>query len=234
MPGMLDGRETMLHGEASRLPWNVAVEGPDVVEASVECVRYPLELQRRVAISGSRVELTSTILNTGTSACSVSHGEHPFFGRELFAGGSIEVQVRAAQVPTAMDPENATLAPGSFEWPEARGIDGRVVDLSKIPAEADGTHDHVALELAGPELSIVTTDGLRVTTHVDLDTHPYALFWRNHRAPSAPSLGRWDVFALEPLTAPGRSVDDGVAAGKMLELQPGAKATFACAVTVSR
>src|SRR5262249_36954354 len=39
LPGVLDGAETMLHGEASRLPWDVVAAAADAVEAVAECVR---------------------------------------------------------------------------------------------------------------------------------------------------------------------------------------------------
>ena len=233
IPGMLDGRETMLHGEASRLPWRVTRSETHVVEAVVECVRYPLELRRRLSLDGASLSLRSTITNIGSSPCSISHGEHPFYGRELFAGGTIDLEARSAEVLPPFDREVAMLRPGRIDWPHARTRDGKVVDLSGIPTHAEGCQDHVALELVKPSISITARDGLRVTTEVDLETHPYALLWRNHRARSEPSHGEWDVFALEPQTTPGASVHDAVAADALSRVEPHQHLTYTCVVTVA-
>jgi galactose mutarotase-like enzyme len=234
LPGELDGQETMLHGEACRLPWTVEVAKTSVLEAVVGCVRYPLALRRSITVDGGRVDVRSTISNVGAAAVSVTHGEHPCFSREVFAGGVIDARVRSAVVLPALDPAYATLAAGPFEWPRAPVIGGGLVDVASIPPGADRSHDHIALELAGDEVSVRTNDGLAVTIVVDLKDHPFMLFWRNFGAGSAPGHGGWDVFALEPQSAPGRSVSDAVESGRVGNVGPGESLAFGCTLEVSR
>ncbi len=232
LPGELDGRPTLLHGEAPRLPWQVVGAGDAWVEAAVETVHGALELRRRIELDGDRVAVRSTIRNAGDAPASIAHGEHPCFDRALFAGGAIALEAASCSVLPALDPPHAALAEGAFAWPHARGRDGATVDLSAIPAHADGAHDHVAIELAAPRVELRTRDGLRVALHVELDRHPHMLLWRNHGAPSAPALGAWDVVALEPMCAPGRAVADAVEAGAVRRLAPGERADYAFAVSV--
>ncbi|MGB2710376.1 MAG: hypothetical protein WBC33_02585, partial [Conexibacter sp.] len=232
LPGELDARPTLLHGEASRLPWQVVSEGETWVEATVGTVHGSLELRRRIELDGDSVAVRSTIHNAGSVPASIAHGEHPCFSRAVFAGGTLTLDAGEASVLPALDPANASLAEGDLAWPHARGRDGALVDLSTIPADADGSHDHVSIRLAGPRVGVRTRDGLHVTLHVDLGSHPYLLLWRNHRAPSSPGLGTWDVFALEPMSAPGRAIDDAVRSGCVRRLAPGERAAYDLAISV--
>jgi galactose mutarotase-like enzyme len=233
LPGVLDGRETMLHGEAPRLPWHLDVVEGTVLEASTSCVRYPLELRRRIVLDGARVSVSSKIRNMGAAPVTITHGEHPCFSRAVFAGGTIGANARRAYVPPPLDIDHASLREGEFAWPHAPATGGGYVDASQIPLEADGTHNHVSLELAEPWVTLTTAHARRVTIEVDLDSHPYVLLWMSYRAPSMPSLGKWDVFAIEPMTAPGRSIPDAIAAGRTRRVEPGGQVSFSCAISVS-
>jgi galactose mutarotase-like enzyme len=224
----------MLHGEAARLPWDVLSASADAIEAEVTCVRYPLRLSRQIRLEGNSICTHSTVTNLGISDQPITHGEHPCFDRSVFAGGSLALSARSACVLPPLDPDSATLAEGDFEWPFARTLGGEVVDLSVIPRDATGTHDHVALELAHERVALVAADGLKTILSVRLDEHPFMLFWRNHRAPGPPSIGEWDVFALEPQSSPGRSVQDALDAGAVTPLRAGMSASYAMTLELSR
>ncbi|HEU4701736.1 MAG TPA: DUF4432 family protein [Conexibacter sp.] len=233
LPGTLDGRPTRLHGEAMRLPWELVDAGETWVEAEVATVDGALELTRRVELDGARLTVVSAIRNAGAEPASITHGEHPCFRRMLFGGGTLTLAARSAAVLPLLDPANATLAAGQFAWPHAPTRDGGTADLSSIPEHADGTHDHVAIELAEPRVELVAPGGPRVTIEVDLDRHPHLLLWRNHRAPGEPGRGAWDVLALEPMSAPGMAVDDAVRAGAVQRLAPGERAVRTVAVSLA-
>jgi galactose mutarotase-like enzyme len=102
----------------------------------------------------------------------------------------------------------ARLRPGAFDWPITVGVDGRPHDVSVIPDRSDGSQDHIALTLASPVILVSTRSGLVLQIEVELDEHPYALLWRNLRAPTAPGFGQWDVFAIEPQSTYGYGVVD--------------------------
>jgi hypothetical protein len=232
LPGFLDGHQTRLHGEAMRLPWSVVDSGDDWVDALVPTVDGDLVLRRRVQLDGPTLRVISRIQNRGRATASVVHAEHPCFDRSLFAGGELRLRASRARVVPPLDPANAILEAGEFEWPSAGRSDGGVADLGWITSWPDRAHDHVSVELAEPLVELRAPGGPRVTIEVDLDCHPHLLLWRNHRAPGPPGHGRWDVLALEPASAPGVAIADAVAAGAVSQVSPGAEAVYATAISV--
>jgi galactose mutarotase-like enzyme len=230
-PGIVDGRATTMHGEAVRLAWEVASEGSDHVEAVARCVRYPLELRRRIELVGSTVTFTSSVVNVGRRACSITHGEHPCLDGVLFARGSIGLTAKTARVLDPVRPDAATLEPGPFEWPIARDLAGRSVDVSAIPAVDSLGHDHIELELAADDVVVSTRDGLRATIQVEREAHPYVLVWRSSRP--GPASRAWNVFAVEPQSSSGRGIDDAVRNGDVRVLAPDARADFSCRMSLS-
>lgn len=234
LPGVLDGAPTLLHGEAVRLPWAIEAFSGEYVEGVVDAVRTPLTLRRRVEIDGNRVAVTTSIRNRGHSPVSITHGEHPCFDREVFAGGSLELEARSARVMPALDGDNALLAEGEFEWPVASVRAGGRIDLSTIPARADGGNDRVCIELAEPEVELVSAGGLHLTLHTDPSSHPHLLLWRCYRADGAPSFGLWDVLAIEPMSAARLGIAEAARTDAILRLPPGHDASFRCALSVQR
>jgi hypothetical protein len=230
MPGELDGRQTMLHGEAGRLPWEVLDAGPTHVEARVDAVHEALRLWRRIEARGAELALHSRIENRGADPVEVCHGEHPAFARADYAGARIELQARRATVLPQAEPEAASALAGEFEWPHAPAVGGGTVDLSLVPARADGAHDHVTIELADPRMRIVTPAG--PTIEIDAGNHRHALLWRHHRPPSAPEPR--DIFALEPWSYGGLTIAEAVAAGATHRLPPGETVAYESTITASR
>jgi galactose mutarotase-like enzyme len=247
----LEGDPTsFVHGEAVRLPWEVVAQGPRFVEARVDCVRRPLALTRRLTVDGAALVINERVENTGRAPAPYTWGHHPCFARAAFAGGRVELEVTAAEVPAPwFDPAHATLAPGPFSWPHAAArvparagfartdapldasLDAREpttaaaheVDLSEIPASPDGRHDHACLTLASGRFRL-TAPAARRALRVELDRErfPYALLWQCFGAGDGyPFWGRADTFAVELATCPGRSTPDALAAGAVATLAPG-------------
>ncbi len=225
MPGELDGRLTMLHGEAGRLPWEVLDEGPSHVEARVDCVHEPLRLWRRIEAGGAELALHSRIENLGEAPVEVCHGEHPAFERADWAGARIELQAKRATVLPQAEPESASAIAGEFEWPHAPAVGGGTVDLSLVPETSDGAHDHVTIELADPRMRIVTPGGRAI--EIDAGNHRHALLWRHHQPPSAPEPR--DIFALEPWSYGGLTITEAI--GATDRLAPGETVAYESTIT---
>ncbi len=228
LPGELDGRQTMLHGEAARLPWRLLDSGRSHIEAEADCVHEPLRLRRRVEADGASLSLHSWIENRGERPVEVCHGEHPAFSRADFAGARIELQARRAVAITLLEPESAAFVAGEFEWPSAPAPGGGTVDLSRVPSEADGVQDCVTFELADPRMRIVRADGSWL--EVDAGNHGHALLWRHHQPPSSPEPR--DIFALEPWSYAGVTIEEAVAARATRRLAPGETVAYDSRVTV--
>jgi len=225
MPGLLDGRETMLHGEAARLPWEVVDAGPSHIEAEADCVHEPLRLRRRVEAEGDELRLRSSVENRGGEPVEVCHGEHPVFARADHAGARIELRARRARVLAQAEPEAASVLPGEFEWPNAPAVGGGTVDLSLVP-EGPGAHDHVTIELAEPLMRIVRRDGTEL--RIDAGDHRHALIWRYHQPPSEPEPR--DIWALEPWSFGGVNISEAI--GHTERVAPGATVSYSSRIGV--
>ena len=108
-PGLLDGRETMLHGEAARLPWQVLDSGPAHGGGGDRLRPRAVALRRPIELAGDGLLLRSWIENRGATPVEVCHGEHPVFARADFAAARIELQARRARVLEPPEPEAATV-----------------------------------------------------------------------------------------------------------------------------
>lgn len=232
LPGTVEGRDTHLHGEAMRLPWRREEAADDRIRATAATVTDDLELSRSIQLEAESLSVRSTVRNLGSSAVVTTHGEHPCFDRRLFAGGTLTLAAHACAVLPPLDPANSVLRAGSFDWPRAPARDGATVDLSTIPETASGAHDHVVIELADPRVEIRTRSGASVTLHVDISRHPFLLLWRNLLAPGKPGEGLWDVFALEPMSYRGATVDEAVTAGTMRTIAPGEESSYSLSVSL--
>ena len=227
--GAVGPTKSLLHGEAMRLPWQVTHHDGSVLEASVAMVRTPFRLTRRLEVSGNELVVSERAENTGPVPAPYVWGHHPCFDRATFAGGRFEIDVLSAEVPApAFDEAHDSLAPGAaFTFPEAPMVGGGTRDVAAIPGAPDGRHEQTAL--------VVRRGGVRITAPRfgrafsllwDERDFPYVLLWQDYRADGAAFWGTCDTFAVEPSSAPGRSLDDAVAAGKVRELAPGASVSL--------
>ena len=224
--GSIHGVPTLLHGEVVRLPWTVLEQSETAVEARVQTLRTPFEVVRRIELVGDTLVYSGRIRNLGRETAPYLWGQHPCFDRSTFASGTIEIDVAEASVPgPAYDEANSTLVVDQrFTWPNAQSRGGAAVDLSAIPARADGRHEHVVLTpRTGAARLTAPAVGRAFTLEFDLRSFPYVLLWQDFRAPGQSFWGAADTFTLEPSSNPGRSVDDAVAAGAVRYLEPGAE-----------
>jgi galactose mutarotase-like enzyme len=213
--GELDGAPTLFHGELNRLPWNVVDRGPTWIEGRAETVRSPFAVQRRVAVDRGELRVDTAIANVGAAPASYVYGEHPCLWRATFAGGRLLLDACDAWVPApSFTPERAVLRPGErFAWPEAPGFD-EPLDLSVVPKRRDGRRDHACVDLAAPLIRVTAPGfGRELALELDLAATPHLLL--------SFAYDDWDMLAIEPVSAPGRGIEDAVAAGAVRTLDPG-------------
>jgi galactose mutarotase-like enzyme len=227
-PGTVSGAVgpalSLLHGEAMRLPWVLEHQDASSVQAVVTMVRTPFRLTRRLEIEGDELVVTEQAENLSPVSAPYVWGHHPCFDRATFAGGRFEIDVASAEVPAPVFDErnNSLLAGAPFLFPNAPMADGGVRDVASVPVAADGRHEQTTL--------VVRRGGVRITSPRigrafslvwDERDFPHVLLWQDYRAEGAAFWGTCDTFAVEPSSAPGRSLDDAVAAGAVRELEPG-------------
>lgn len=220
---------SLLHGEVMRLPWEVMEQSPTHIEATVVTVRTPFHLARRMEIVEGELVVHERIRNIGASAAPYVWGHHPCFSRETFAGGRFELDVASSVVPGPVFDEanNALVAGATFAFPHAPMVDGTTRDVAHIPALADGRHEQSSLVLRSGGLRITAPRfGRAFRLDWDVADLPYVLLWQDYRAPEVAFWGTCDTFGVEPSSAPGRSLDDAVAAGALRYLDAGAEASL--------
>lgn len=231
-PGTVQGPTapavSLLHGEVMRLPWTVTHQDALAVEASVETLRTPFRLTRRLEIIGGELVVTERAENTSPAPAPYVWGHHPCFDRATFAGGRFAIDAVAAEVPAPVfDPVHSSLVEGAaFTFPEAPMEGGGVRDVAAIPETPDGRHEQTTLLLRRGGVRITAPRlGRAFRLTWDERDFPHVLLWQDYRADGAAFWGTCDTFAVEPSSAPGRSLADAVAAGAVRELAPGASAT---------
>jgi galactose mutarotase-like enzyme len=227
-PGAVEGAVgpavSLLHGEAMRLPWVVAQRDASTVEASLVMVRTPFRLTRRLEIVGAELVVSERAENLCPVPAPYVWGHHPCFDRATFAGGRFEIDAVSAEVPAPVfDEVHNSLVPGAvFSFPMAPMAGGGARDVTAIPEAPDGRHEQTTL--------VVRRGGVRITAPRigrafsllwDERDFPHVLIWQDYQADGVAFWGTCDTFAVEPSTAPGRSLDDAVAAGAVRELPPG-------------
>jgi hypothetical protein len=156
-------------------------------------------------------------------------GHHPCFDRATFAGGRFELDAVSAEVPAPVfDPAHSSLVPGApFAFPDAPMLDGGRRDVAAIPEAADGRHEQTTVVVRRGGVRITAPRiGRAFTLTWDERDFPHVLLWQDYQAPDAAFWGTCDTFAVEPSSAPGRSLDDAVAAGAVRLLAPGEAANL--------
>jgi galactose mutarotase-like enzyme len=219
-----DDSTSLLHGELVRLPWELLEWSETVAVARVHTVRSPFEVTRRLEVLGGMLHITEQVANDGSEAAPYAWGHHPCFERATFAGGRLELDVRAASVPSPpYDPAASVFAPGRFSWPSTRRVDGGAIDVSAIPGEPDGRQDHACLTPAtGRARLTAPAAGRAFLMTWDLEPFPYLLVWENFRTSGGwPFWGGADTLAVEFSSNPGRTMADAAAADAVRILEPG-------------
>lgn len=207
-----------MHGEAPRIAWSVVDESDSHLTAVVDTPATDIRVHRTLRVADDMVTVTTRAENRSGRDQHITFGEHPCFSRAVFAGGSLLADPARAVVTSAADPLNARLLPGQeFRWPGAPDARGGSLDQSSLPRVPDGRHDHVSLT----GISRMQLRGDRHVVDLEWDAIglPNALVWQHFRPTGSPWNG--DVFAIEPMSAPGRTFDDAVAAESVTNLADG-------------
>jgi galactose mutarotase-like enzyme len=227
--GPVGPSRSLLHGEVMRLPWDIIEQSASHIEASVVTLRTPFRLTRRLEIVEDELVIHERVHNLGGTAAPYVWGHHPCFSRVTFAGGRFDLDVASATVPGPVyDQSHSALVPDtSFAFPHAPTTSGASRDVALIPEHADGRHEQTSLVLRSGGLRITAPHvGRAFTMTWDVADLPYVLLWQDYAAPGAAFWGTCDTFAVEPSSAPGRSLDDAVAVGAVRYLDPNAEATL--------
>jgi len=225
------GAEVGQHGEVLLLPWSYIVtkDEPDEVEVrfDVRTVRTPFHLVKTVGLRRGEAVLRihERVTNESGQPVNFTWGHHPAFGWP-FIDESCRVDLPECRIRCIGEftPATSRLAGDQVsDWPSALGIDGGLVDLSRIPGPEVAASDMVFLEGITDGWYAVTNPRLRVgfALRYPSDVFKQLWYWQVYRG------GRdypwWSAtynIALEPCaTLPVLS--NASARGEALTLGPG-------------
>jgi hypothetical protein len=94
-----DDRDRFIHGEATRLPWEVVEQTPTAVAARMTTPRTGFEIARRVELLDGDLVISTEVTNVGDAPTEYTYGEHPCVAFATFAGGRIGIEAGDAWVP---------------------------------------------------------------------------------------------------------------------------------------
>ncbi len=242
-PSTFAGVDFGQHGEVSVLPWRCEVlrDDPDevAVRLTVQAIRTPLLLQRtmRLRADAPTLVLEERLTNRSPQTLPVMWGHHPTFGGGLLDETCrIEIPGARVEVPAERAFDTQRLEPGTAgDWPVLRGIDGRDVDLSRVPPPEAQTANFLFLtDLRDGRYRLVNERlGLAVEVRWDLEVMPHLWLWQvAGGAPDYPWYSQNYNLALEPFTSKVSNYRQAAEAGDLLTLGPRAQRAFELSASI--
>jgi galactose mutarotase-like enzyme len=200
-----------LHGESTVIPLNVEVLADTTeriaVELTAELTRYPLAVERKVALEAGdpTLHVSETVTNVGEVGVHYSWLQHIALGGPLVSpAAELSVPCERVLVDPGQTDENARLPPGSeFDWPVYEG-DEASIDLQEFPPRDERVHDLVALtDLAEGRYTVTNPDlDLGVTVAFSQELYEYLWYWQPFGGfEESPFFGRNYNVGLEPCTS---------------------------------
>ena len=221
------------HGEASRIPWQLLDSGVDDAGSTyavlrTRLTRAPLQIERRVAVSGPVLSIEETVTNTSPDPIEIMWSHHPAFGAPLI-GPSTRIYTSATTITADASDAGADLQPSARgDWPHPVPPAGREpADFSRIPTAPRATLAYLGdfagagwYAMVNPEIELGV--GLRW----DAELFPHAWYWQELRASGgAPWWGEVYGTAIEPAsTIPGHGIAHAKSVGANLVQLAGGEA----------
>lgn len=220
-----------LHGESSNLPWNCVIcnQGNQATaKLSAECIRYPLRATKYINLDRDQsiISITEEIQNTGEQEVELSWAQHIAFGQPFVSEHlAVEIPAVRGRTHTSEVKQERLARNREFNWPIAPGLDGRPVDLRRIPADTERLQDDFILtELKESRYQLYNSRlnlGVEVTWNSDV--FRYLWYWLSWGALDYPWFGKARVLALEPVTGTeDTGLEDNIKTSKALTLSPSA------------
>jgi galactose mutarotase-like enzyme len=211
--GLFFGAAMYLHGEVSLLPWQYKLIRSSAeqveIELSVECVRTPFHLSRRMLIESNVacLRLEETVRNLGGQSLPFAWGHHVAFGPPLLASvtrldlpsGTIRTPAGRHDLPRRYRQQQKS------QEPRLEDPNGESLDITYAPPQESGTFDNFEIELASAGCAAIRNPCLNLGVGLlwDVEVMPFLWEWEVSHAPSGyPLWGRDYLLALEPFNCP--------------------------------
>lgn len=196
------GIEVPDHGEVWSIPWSYAYE-EDGVRFSVNGVRFPYRLEKKVYLRQNRLCTEYRVENLSSHKFSYIWAAHPLFNTE--EGMEIIVPPGMKRIINSVQGEMLGGYGERYSFPRARLAGGREVDLSRVPARNKTGYQKYYFDgkaVDGWCLLHSPKKLLNIGLSFPIETVPYLGMWVNEGG-----FGGQYNIAPEPATAPMDRID---------------------------
>jgi hypothetical protein len=221
-----------LHGEASLLPFEAAIEEDSAdrvaIKTSVSLYRSPLKLERTLSLKRDRAALFihERLHNESTGEFAVMWGHHPAIG-EPFLDDSCIVQAPVKKVEVLAYHQNGLWEPSvEFDFPHARNRrTNQMQDITRVPGKDAKSVDVVFFKELTAGWYGLTNQRQKTGFGMAWDhkLFKYLWMWQVYGGHTDyPWYGRTYNVALEPFTSyPPAGIKKAIENGTALMMQPG-------------
>jgi len=199
------------HGEVALLPWNYKVVEDNEkilsIKFSVYTYRTPFCLEKTITLKSGLpyIEIEEEIFNLGGEEIDFIWGHHPAFGKP-FLSEDCKIKIKGGKVNVISGDGKSFTNLKQLEgvWPFVEGIDGKVVDISKVPSENDNVSDVIFISDIEEGYYEIINEKLKIGFFMEFpkEIFRYIWFWRIARGSyNYPWWGRNYNIALEPFSS---------------------------------
>ena len=193
----LAGVRLGFHGDASTLPWRIEQHSSAALTLSVD-LRLPLRVTRTMELNPDRATLSvrTTVTNQAPVAVPFVWGHHPCF--PALPETRVEIPVGDYHVEPK---ESGDLVVTNGTWPQARNLDGDLVDLRTSPVYPSMRCVYLHGHREGWAVIHQPPGTPTVAMSWDVEAYPVIWVWQMREEPNFPWYGRMTVVAVEPQRA---------------------------------
>ena len=133
-PRVLHGAPVGFHGEAAISKWKVSNLESNSARMRLDLFSIPIRIEREVSVDGNVIEIMDVITNLSNLELEFDYSSHPAFGGALLEG---EVTIETSAQKFHLDEEVVSphgVSGSTHDWPLIKGANGKVLDLSRLPA----------------------------------------------------------------------------------------------------
>ncbi|MCM8807159.1 MAG: DUF4432 family protein [Candidatus Omnitrophica bacterium] len=200
-----------LHGEVALLPWEYQVIEDSKEKVSIKFYVYtyrtPFYLEKIITVKSGvpYIEIEEEVFNLAGEEVDFIWGHHPAFGQPFLSKDCI-INIKSAKIKVVGgDGKSLTnLKQIEGKWPYVEGIDGKLVDISRVPDKDDNVSDVIFLSEIEEGYYEIINEKLKIGFFMEFpkEVFKYIWFWRIAKGSyNYPWWGRNYNIALEPFSS---------------------------------
>ncbi|MCX7917159.1 MAG: DUF4432 family protein [bacterium] len=200
-----------LHGEVALLPWEYEIiensKERIVIKFGVHTYRTPFDLEKTILMESGKPYITidEEVFNLAGEEMDFIWRHHPTFGKPFLSEDcSINIKKAKVKVIPSNGESFTNLKQIEGEWPFVEGINGKNIDISKVPSESENISDVIFLSEIEEGYCEIINERIKIGFFMEFpkEVFRYIWFWRIAKGScNYPWYGRNYNIALEPFSS---------------------------------